>query len=78
MRGDLHHLFACESDCNSFRGNTPYGDFPDFMEVVREACGKREQQRFEPASGKGPVARAVLYFLLRYPQQVSDAPDRLD
>ena len=23
MRGDLHHLFACESGCNSFRGNTP-------------------------------------------------------
>jgi endonuclease I len=24
MRGDLHHLFACESRCNSFRGNTPF------------------------------------------------------
>ena len=23
MRGDLHHLFACETRCNSFRGNTP-------------------------------------------------------
>jgi endonuclease I len=23
MRGDLHHLFACEAWCNSFRGNTP-------------------------------------------------------
>jgi endonuclease G len=22
MRGDLHHLFACETRCNSFRGNT--------------------------------------------------------
>ena len=54
MRGDLHHLFACESDCNSFRGNTPYGEFPDFMQVVRDACGKREQERSEPASGKGP------------------------
>jgi len=78
MRGDLHHLFACESGCNSFRGNTPYGDFPDFMEVVREACGKREEERFEPASGKGPVARAVFYFLLRYPQTLRAAPDTLD
>ncbi len=78
MRGDLHHLFACESGCNSFRGNTPYGEFPDFMEVVRESCGKREEERFEPASGKGPVARAVFYFLLRYPQMVGDALDRLD
>ena len=29
MRGDLHHLFACEPRCNSFRGNTPYADFAD-------------------------------------------------
>ncbi|MCE0446644.1 endonuclease [Streptomyces tricolor] len=28
MRGDLHHLFACEPECNSFRGNIPYTDFP--------------------------------------------------
>ena len=28
MRGDLHHLFACESRCNSFRGNHAYFDFP--------------------------------------------------
>jgi hypothetical protein len=34
MRGDLHHLFACESGCNSFRGNIPYYDFPDFEEAV--------------------------------------------
>ncbi|WP_405997107.1 endonuclease [Streptomyces sp. NBC_00829] len=67
MRGDLHHLFACESECNSFRGNTPYFDFADTEEVVRQACGRREPDRFEPSSGKGPVARATLYFLLRYP-----------
>jgi endonuclease I len=67
MRGDLHHLFACESDCNSFRGNIPYFDFADFEEAVRGECGKREEGRFEPANGKGAVARATLYFLLRYP-----------
>ena len=42
MRGDLHHLFACESGCNSFRGNIPYFDFPDFEEAIRDACGKRD------------------------------------
>ena len=73
MRGDLHHLFACEWGCNSFRGNTPYFDFADFEEVVRDDCGKREGDRFEPASGKGTAARAVLYFLLRYPRVVSAA-----
>lgn len=71
MRGDLHHLFACESGCNSFRGNIPYYDFPDFEEAVREACGKREELKFEPSAGKGAVARATLYFLLRYPGQIN-------
>lgn len=71
MRGDLHHLFAVESGCNSFRGNTPYFDFPDFEEVIREDCGKREPGKFEPNSGKGSIARAVLYFLLRYPGEIN-------
>jgi len=71
MRGDLHHLFACEWGCNSFRGNIPYYDFADFEEAIRDDCGKREENRFEPASGKGPAARAVLYFLLRYPKVVA-------
>jgi endonuclease I len=71
MRGDLHHLFACEWGCNSFRGNTPYFEFADFEEAIRDDCGKREENRFEPASGKGTAARAVMYFLLRYPKVVA-------
>jgi endonuclease I len=83
MRGDLHHLFACETRCNSFRGNTPYrefADFPDLDEVVRSDCGKSEGNGFEPAHGKGPAARAVFYFLLRYPDTILPGelpPDRL-
>jgi len=77
MRGDLHHLFTCESGCNSFRGNFPYIDFPDSDEAVREACGHREDVGFEPAAGKGPVARATLYFLLCYPKLVGDAAQEL-
>ena len=68
MRGDLHHLFACERKCNSFRGNTPYTDFTDYDEVIREACGKSEKTGFEPWRGKGPGARGTLYFTLRYPK----------
>jgi endonuclease G, mitochondrial len=69
MRGDLHHLFACESGCNSFRSNTPYMEFDDFGEKIRGKCGKSEGAGFEPESsqGKGVVARATLYFLVRYP-----------
>jgi endonuclease G len=72
MRGDLHHLFTCEWGCNSFRGNTPYFDFPDFEEKDRDQCGRRVADRFEPSAGKGAVARATLYFLVRYPDQIGD------
>jgi endonuclease I len=63
VRGDLHHMFACETRCNSFRGNTRYTEFADFPnlldEVVRTDCGKSESTGFEPAHGKGAAARAV-------------------
>jgi endonuclease I len=84
MRGDLHHLFACESRCNSFRGNTPFAEFADFpapttaspvLEAVRGECGKSGANGFEPAHGKGAAARAVFYFLLRYPGVVQ--PDEM-
>ena len=67
MRGDLHHLFTCEANCNSFRGNFKYVDFPDFEKAEREDCGKREETGFEPWREKATVARATLYFMLRYP-----------
>jgi endonuclease G len=77
MRSDLHHLFACEPGCNSFRGNTPYWQFPRGEEVERDLCGRREPSKFEPEHGKGPVARATLYFLLRYPGVIGDRNQEL-
>ncbi|OCA82144.1 endonuclease I family protein [Pseudobacillus wudalianchiensis] len=76
MKGDLHHLFTCEKECNSLRSNHPYYDFADYSpkmetEVIKTQCGKYEEAKFEPESGKGEVARATLYFLLRYPGEVS-------
>lgn len=73
MRGDLHHLFTCESDCNSFRGNNPYYDFPEIENVIRKDCGILQDNKFEPEINKGVVARAVLYFLTRYPQVIDHA-----
>lgn len=73
MRGDLHHLFACETECNSFRSNSPFTDFPDFEEAIRNNCGKSEGRKFEPGFGKGEVARATLYFLLRYPGLINNS-----
>lgn len=71
MRGDLHHLFACESTCNSFRSNFAYMDFPHYQEAIKRGCGCAEEGRFEPYRGKARVARATLYFLIRYPGVIS-------
>mgnify|MGYP000019069799 CR=1 FL=1 len=80
MRGDLHHLFACEQKCNSFRGNTPYFEFQE--EAVMVDCGRNEKnaKKFEPLGGKGAVARATLYFLVRYPGEIAEnrLGDRLE
>nr|WP_256522288.1 endonuclease [Halobacillus sp. A5] len=76
MRGDLHHLFTCEPVCNSIRSNYPYYDFKDYpheeagMNRIEKHCGKAEDERFEPEHGKGTVARAVLYFIIRYPDRI--------
>ena len=70
MKGDLHHLFACESGCNSFRNNHKYFDFKDSERIIRDKCGRLENDVFEPEKNKGIVARAVLYFLLRYPKVI--------
>lgn len=72
MKGDLHHLFTCEKKCNEFRGNIPFFDFTDFgFAPPPDDCGKREGNKFEPLGGKGSVARATLYFLLRYPGEIN-------
>jgi endonuclease I len=68
MRGDLHHLFACEARCNSFRGNRAYLELG--REAVQHDCGEARERDFEPGAGKGAVARATLYFLARYPGHV--------
>ena len=70
-RTDLHQLFTCEWGCNSFRGNHAYYDFN--TEAFSENCGEREDGKFEPKYGKGAVARATLYFLLRYPGDVASS-----
>lgn len=75
-RGDLHHLFACESRCNSRRSNLPYDEIPKGQDDWGDDCGKvsgrSDGRRFEPLGGKGAAARATLYFLLRYPGVVDN------
>lgn len=72
-RGDLHHLFACDSSCNSRRGNRPYDEYKKVRDDWRDQCGTiGDKNTFEPFGGKGAVARATLYFLLRYPGDVAN------
>lgn len=72
-KADIHHLFTCDWGCNSFRSNIPYWQFAPEDEGFRENCGQTEGRRkFEPAAGKGSVARATMYFLMRYPGEIGD------
>ncbi|MCA1009156.1 endonuclease I family protein [Halobacillus halophilus] len=76
MRGDLHHLFTCDPQCNSIRSNYPYYDFANYpvqeagVNRVESHCGKTENEYFEPEYAKGTVARSMLYFLIRYPEEI--------
>lgn len=75
MKGDLHHLFACQPECNLKRSNFPYEDFTFYRpespnEQIQNQCGVSMDGYFEPEYGKGAVARAMLYFILRYPKAI--------
>ncbi|SEN77729.1 Endonuclease I [Mesobacillus persicus] len=75
MKGDLHHLFTCQPDCNISRSNFPYADFTFYTpesvyEPIQNHCGVAINEKFEPEHGKGKSARAMLYFLLRYPDAI--------
>jgi len=85
MKADLHHLFTCEPKCNSFRNKFAYAEFETYEAghidpeeaALRKTCGYRDllsgNTHFEPEQNKGAVARATLYFLLRYPGEIGDA-----
>lgn len=75
MRGDLHHLFTCSVEANSLRSSARYHDFPD-ADPTAEGLVDAEERYFEPAAGRGAVARATLYFLLRYPIQAGPLSER--
>ena len=68
MKGDLHHLFACEIKCNSFRANIPYFDF-ERDDIEQADCGQADPGKFEPLGGKGAVARATLVLSAPLPRR---------
>lgn len=74
MRDDLHHLFTEGRKCNSDRGNLPLREAGE-KGVPIESCGilrPTHGKAFEPKAGKGEAARAILYFVTRYPDELGD------
>jgi deoxyribonuclease I len=75
QKSDLHHLFPCDKELNSRRGNMKFGD----VEQAAQELKCRESRighgkggpRFEPPdSHKGNVARALFYFAVRYGMRI--------
>lgn len=65
MRADLFHLFPATESSNNIRGNLPFGavSSPDWQ----AGGSQRGGGRFEPRNeAKGRIARAMLYFVVRY------------
>ena len=78
---DLHHLFAADETANNRRSNNPFGNVVSDTTWVsplvttpaeQSVLGRDSQNRvvFEPRdSKKGDIARAILYFYVRYNYQ---------
>ena len=80
MRDDLHHLFTEERKCNSDRGNLPLREAGEGA-IPLESCGlirPSHGKAFEPKAGKGEAARAILYFVTRYPHEVGDVDKEMN
>ncbi|GAB4417377.1 MAG: hypothetical protein OHK0039_27670 [Bacteroidia bacterium] len=65
MRADLFHLFPTEIQANATRANLPFGTVSN--PTWQQGGSKMGNGVFEPRdTHKGPVARAMFYFVLRY------------
>jgi hypothetical protein len=72
---DLHHLYPAMASANNARGNLPFGVVTGSARWS-DGGSKSSSTLFEPRDDhKGNVARAMLYFALRYDHDLS-APQR--
>lgn len=66
MKSDLHHLFPTDDAANNARGSLPFGIVTNPTQF-NNGGSKGDNSKFEPRDQhKGHVARAMLYFLIRY------------
>jgi endonuclease I len=79
-KADVHHLFVSNSSVNSSRGNLPFDivtnvgtTYPSYNGYVsKRGTNSSGDTVFEPADQhKGNLARALLYFNVRYDQTLS-------
>lgn len=71
---DLHHLYPTMSTANTARGSLPFGEVDTDIRWS-EGGSKASATHFEPRDvHKGNVARAMLYFSLRYETELD--PDQ--
>jgi len=79
MRGDIHYVFPTDGQVNGYRGNLPFGEV-DNPTLTTLNGSKRGSNTFPGYTGnafepldefKGDVARGLLYFAVRYEDQVN-------
>lgn len=75
-KSDIHHLFPVDSGLNSRRSNYPFCEVVDpVFESMGSALGnsKYGTRCFEPPfNHKGDVARAMIYFSIRYSKPIDN------
>lgn len=79
-KSDLHHLFPSDSRTNSIRGNLPFCEVETayLMNAVSQVGFSRLGTKcFEPRDvHKGNVARAMLYFSIRYGKPIDNEQEQ--
>ena len=69
MRADLHHIFPTFMKPNNTRGSEPFA-VVSRAQYATSSGSKLGAEGFEPANAaKGDIARALLYFVVRYYDQ---------
>ena len=81
MRTDIHHVVPSDGYVNSRRGNYPFGEVSNATwtsnngsKVGQNTYGSYSGVVFEPIDEfKGDIARMLLYFAVRYEDEVTDS-----
>ncbi len=82
QKSDLHHLFPTDSKANSSRGNHDFGEVSNGKDPAPNChlsqVSSKGNRVFEPAPNhRGNVARAMMYFSVRYNGKISNNTERL-